>query len=167
MATDLAPLILQALQVVAASASTVAAYLSFKVARENKRLSEQTLSIARANRVYTRNSTNRSAAAKHEEMIAQYPELLQLHGVEPDQLAQIGIGKTEAAYLISSFTAGDLFYTDGEVTELTEYRKRLLESPKVRVFWSAVLDNRLIGPSPFSEMVNAHIARRYEPSGAP
>ena len=60
---SLDPIVLQALQVITAIASTAAAYLSFSVARENRRLSTENLELAKKNRIYTRNSTNRAAAA--------------------------------------------------------------------------------------------------------
>ncbi len=161
MHIELSPIILQYFQVLATAASALAAFLSFKVASDNKRLTEENLRIAHKNRIYTRNSTNRAAAAKHEEMIANHPSLLSLHGVDSTLLDIIGVSSVEAAYLISSFTAGDLYYVDGEVTELTDYRKRLLESPKVRLFWSHMLDNKLLGPSPFCAMVNAYISHYF------
>ena len=158
---SLDPIVLQSLQVIAAIASSAAAYLSFSVARENKRLSAENLELAKKNRIYTRNSTNRAAAAKHEEMIAAHPELLELHGIDSKSLVQLGVTSTEASYLLSSFSAGNLYYLDGEVTELTEYRKQLLRSPKVRAFWSHVLNSGIIGAGPFAALINEHIKQVY------
>jgi len=133
-----------ALSAVAAIASAAAAWSSFRLA-----------SILRNTSRY---ATNFQAAAKHEELIAQHPQLLDLHGFTPKALNEIKLTQIEAAYLISSFTAGDLFYRDRQVRELTQYRKVLLQSRRVQAAWQHVLKVKFILPGPFSELIDRYIA---------
>jgi len=150
MTTDPILLFLQILGVVAAAASAISAYLNWRVASANVKLSGENLSLAAANREYTRQATNRQAASKHEEQIALHPQLLDLHGFSHQNLQALNLTQVEVAYLLSSFTAGDLYYQDGTIKELTQYRKVLLQSTKVQTAWIQILKGKFIGSGPFS-----------------
>ena len=158
MPTDPILLTLQVLGVVAAAASAISAYLSWRIATANVKLASENLALAAANREYTRQATNRQAASKHEEQIAQHPQLLDLHGFSHQNLQALQLTQAEVAYLLSSFTAGDLYYLDGTIKELTQYRKVLLQSAKVQAAWTQILKGKFIGSGPFGNMVDAYIA---------
>jgi hypothetical protein len=113
--------------------------------------------VASANREYNRHATNRVAASKHEELIGQHPQLLDLHGFSHQNLVAVGLTQVEVAYLLSSFTAGDLFYLDGTIRELTQYRRVLLQSAKVQAAWKEILKGKFIGPGPFTTLVDAFL----------
>lgn len=134
-----------AISAFAAVCSAVAAWSSFRLAS----------SLRSTNRY----ATNFQAAAKHEELIAKPPTLLDLHGYTHTELQKLGLGQIEVAYLISSFTSGDLFYRDREVRELTQYRSVLLQSRRVQGAWQHVLKGKFILPGPFSDLVDQYIAR--------
>jgi len=139
-------------QAVAAAVSALAAMASAAAAWSTFRLA----SILRSTGRYT---TNFQAAAKHEELIAQHPELLDLHGFTHIALQALNLTQIEIAYLIASFTAGDLFYRDGQIRVLTQYRTVLLQSRRVQEAWQHVLKGKFILAGPFSELVDQYIAR--------
>jgi hypothetical protein len=134
---------LLAFSAAAAIGSAISAILNWRVASSNKE--------------FNRHATNRTAASKHEELIANHPQLLDLHGFSHQNLAKLGLTQIEVAYLLSSFTAGDLFYQDGKVKELTQYRKVLLQSGKVQVTWKEILKGKFIGPGQFTDLLDAHL----------
>ena len=134
-----------AVSAVAAIASAVAAWSSFRLAAVLRNTS--------------RYANNFQASARHEEMIAQHPQLLDLHGYTHTALQSLNLTQTEVAYLISSFTAGDLFYRDGDVKELTQYRTVLLQSRRVQDAWNQVLKGKFILGGAFSEMVDAYVGK--------
>jgi len=136
-------IIFGALSAFAAVASAVSATLNWRVSSSSKE--------------YNRHATNRAAASKHEALIGEHPQLLDLHGFSHQNLAPLGLTQTEVAYLLSSFTAGDLFYQDGTVKELTQYRKVLLQSTKVQNAWREILKGKFIGPGPFTRMVDEFV----------
>ena len=140
------------LQAVAAGIAALAAIASATAAWSTFRLASMLSSTGR----YT---TNFQAAAKHEELIAQHPELLDLHGFTHTALGNLNLTQIEIAYLIASFTAGDLFYRDGQVRDLTQYRTVLLQSRRVQAAWQHVLKGKFILPGLFSELVDQYIAR--------
>jgi hypothetical protein len=158
MAGDSALLFLQLLGVVASIALAIAAYLSWRVASATVTLTRENLSLAEASREYTRQAINRQAASRHEEQIGLHPELLDLHGFSHENLEALNLTQIEVAYLLSSFTAGDLYYIDGLIKELTPYRKVLLHSAKVQTAWVQILKGKFIAPGPFSNMVDAYIS---------
>jgi hypothetical protein len=127
----------------AAVASATSAFLNWRISSTNKE--------------FNRYATNRAAAAKHEELIAQHPQLFDLHGFSHQSLSNVGISQVEVAYLLASFTAGDLFYQDGSVKRLTQYRTVLLQSAKVQGAWKEILKGKFIGPGPFATMVDAFL----------
>jgi hypothetical protein len=134
---------LPALSAVAAIASAISAALSWWVARGTTE--------------FNRHAANVQSASKYEELIAVHPGLLDLHGFSHKNLQQLGLTQVEVAYLISSFTAGDLFYRDGHIKELTKYRQVLLQSSRVQSAWKQVLKGKFILEGPFSTMVDAYI----------
>jgi hypothetical protein len=81
--------------------------------------------------------------------------LLDLHGFSHQK--QLGLTQIEVAYLISSFTAGDLFYRDGGIRELTRYRQVRLQSAEVQSAWKQLLKGKFILEGPFNTMVDRHI----------
>ena len=134
---------LLALSAIAALGSAVSAALNWRVAQSMKE--------------FNRHAANVQSAAKYEELIALHPKLLDLHGFSHENLGELGLSQVEVAYLISSFTAGDLFYRDGRVKELTKYRQVLLQSSRVQSAWKQVLKGKFILEGPFSTMVDRYI----------
>jgi hypothetical protein len=94
-------------------------------------------------------------------MIGKNPELLDLHGFSHTRLQELGLTQVEVAYLIASFATGRLYYQNNDKKELTEYRKALLGSEKVRTAWVNVLRGTFIIKSDFSDMVDENISSSF------
>ena len=126
--------------------SVVSAYLS-------RRALDAQISISKNTAFFTQ-----KAAA--EEYLAQHPELLELHGIEPHMLGSIGITEHEFVYLMQSFNAAELYYQIAGVKTiaLSQYRKTLLSNPKVKVAWQNLIRGKLLTESPFTRTVDAYYA---------
>jgi len=101
--------------------------------------------------------TQKAAA---EGYLAQHPELLELHGIEPRLLDDLEITEHEFVYLMQSFNAGELYYqiSGSKTITLSQYRKTLLSNPKVKVAWEKLIRGKLLTESAFTKAVDAFYA---------
>ncbi len=106
-------------------------------------------------------SANHGFLVRVYEMLVTNPELLHLHGLSPEDLAQDGVSVSEFTYIHLHMDAGSAFYHIGGAknAKLTEVRKAFLDNPKVRTVWKKHLSGRFFSPShPYSIAVDAYIA---------
>jgi len=126
--------------------SVLSAYLS-------RRALDAQISISKNTSFFTQKAAT-------ETYLAQHPELLKLHGIEPELLAKLDITEHEFVYLMQSFNAAELYYhiADSKVITLTQYRKALLSNPKVKVAWRELIRGKLLTESSFTKAVDAFYA---------
>jgi hypothetical protein len=136
--------LLLSMSTIAAVGSCISAYLNWRVALAAKEFNNY--------------ATNVVTAGKGEELIGRHPQLLDLHGFSHQNLQKLDLSQEEVAYLITSFSAGDLFYRGGNHTELTKYRQILLQSARVQTAWKAILKGKFILDGQFSILVDRFIA---------
>jgi len=95
-------------------------------------------------------------------MLDTHPELLQLHGITPESLAQNGLSVAEFNYIHLHMEAGSAYYHVAGVkrAKLTEVRQHFLEEPKVRMVWKRYLRDAFFNTShAYSIAVDAYIAQ--------
>ena len=91
-----------------------------------------------------------------EQKLAYIPAALQFHGVNPDELTKIGITPEEFSYLLTSFTAGGIFYrikpkvAKKPYAEGT-YRYTMLKSEKTQRAWPIL--RKFLEPSPYRDRI--------------
>jgi hypothetical protein len=90
----------------------------------------------------------------------EHPELYELHGITAADLAREGVSPQELSYVVHSFDAGSAYYRIHSPTkvELTEYRRQMLQHPKVRKIWKAFIVGKTMSRSQFTEAVDQQIA---------
>jgi hypothetical protein len=103
---------------------------------------------------------NLAAISDIERMIADNPQILELHGVSLQELEQSGITSNEIAYLLSSFTAGRLYYSSndgGTVSpfEVGSYRYNMLSSHRTRKAWPII--KKLMEPGKYRDKIDITI----------
>ncbi len=105
-------------------------------------------------------STNYELLAKANEILAANPDLLQLHGIDPDEFSKHGVSALEVVYVNHHLDAGGALHKiSGEKkVQLTEYRRQFLLNPKVRVIWKNFLRERLFKATPYSVAIDEFIA---------
>jgi hypothetical protein len=124
--------------------SVLSAYLS-------RRALDAQISISKNTAFFTQ-----KAAA--EEYLALHPELLELHGIEPQMLNELEITEHEFVYLMQSFNAAELYYqiAESKTITLSQYRKTLLSNPKVKIAWQKLIRGKLLTESTFTKAVDAY-----------
>jgi len=122
----------------------------------------------RTQRLVAAQQTLFAVSQKARDMVADHPELLQLHGISEATVAGLGVSKQETAYLIMSFVSGEAFYRLMDPPEIvfTDYRKALLDNPKVKLVWEKVIRKRLVSSGKFLDAVDCYY-KIAEPSAAP
>ncbi len=103
---------------------------------------------------------NLAAITNIEQMIADNPQLLELHGIAMTQLEQSGITSKELAYLLSSFTAGRMYYSPndgGHITpfDIGSYRYNMLKSTRTRKAWPIL--KQLMEPGNYRDKIDLTI----------
>jgi hypothetical protein len=105
---------------------------------------------------------NLNALAQIEAKIGENPDLLELHGITATQLEEINISSKELAYLLSSFTAGSIYFRTVGIKSTRpfskeSYRYKMLKSSKTRAAWKIIREN-FMEPSAYMDSIDATIA---------
>jgi hypothetical protein len=126
------------------------------------------LALWQAVRIYKRQETASTRLAHLpsilavEGSLANLPEALRFHGIDPKDLEEAGITPQEFAYLLTSFTCGGVWHQIAPPSvktdyEIDEYRSRMCESEPTRKAWPLV--RRLMNTSTFVTLVDSAIRR--------
>ena len=108
-----------------------------------------------------------SAIIEVEGRLGDLPEALRFHGIGRDELDQAGLTPQEFAYLLNSFTLGDiqdrvlhpnLRIPFGVKTET--YRYRMCKSKETRKAWPMI--KKLMNPSAFVDRIDLTIRSQEE-----
>jgi hypothetical protein len=112
----------------------------------------------------SRQTRTQSWVANHDllkrtaDMIDEEPKLLEILGIDIDELKQDGLTAKELVFINTHLDASSVFYRiSGEKPILTEYRKNFLRHPKVRLAWRKYLKGRSQNPGPWMDAVDAYI----------
>src|SRR5215216_2820006 len=97
--------------------------------------------------------------AAAETLLEKYPELFELHNIDPKLSDECDVTPPELLYLMQSFVSSDLYHRLGKdrTVTLTDYRKNLLTNEKVQKVWKLIIRDNLLSPSPFSKKVDSFI----------
>lgn len=112
----------------------------------------------------TKWSTNQDLLTRAREMLISNPELLTLHSIDPNELANYGITCEELVYIMHHIGAGSTFHRisgDKEI-ELTPFRKKFFENQKVRLAWKKYLRDNYSNPWAYSKAIDNYIATLEE-----
>ncbi len=121
--------------------------------------------IARQSVHYMRHTqkwlANHQLLDRAREMVIENPDLLRMHGISLDELSKDGVSPQEFLYIEAQLDAASALSNIGgdHVVELTEFRKRFLENPKVQIVWKKYLRGRMFNVTPFSKAVDECIAQ--------
>lgn len=99
-------------------------------------------------------TSNYALLSKASSLILEHPNLLELHNISQDDLRQIGITEKEVVYIMQSMIAGQSYYEIEDPEKIdyrnfSEYRKNILNNPKVRAVWTKFMREKLVVTSPF------------------
>ena len=105
-------------------------------------------------------NTNHDLHARARAMLLNNPELLALHLIDQGELEKDGLSCEELLYIVHHIDAGSAFHRIGgdNKIELTPFRKKFFENPKVRLAWKKYLRNKLFNPWAYSKAIDDHIA---------
>jgi len=95
-----------------------------------------------------------------ERQLAEVPEALRFHGIDPSDLAAVGITPEEFAYLINSFTVGRIYYSGVYPNRRKPfrpgtYRYKMCQSPDTRKAWPLLRE--MLAASNYRDAVDATI----------
>ncbi len=95
-----------------------------------------------------------------DQMCQAHPELYELHGITAADLAREGVSPQELSYVAHSFDAGEAYYRiqNPARVELTEFRRQMLQHPKVRTIWKAFILGKTLSRSRLTAAVDQCIA---------
>lgn len=105
-------------------------------------------------------NVNHDLHARAREMLIDNPKLLALHSIDTSELEQDGIAYDELIYILHHIDAGSAYHriNDEEKVELTPFRKKFLENPKVRLAWKKYLRG-MFNPWAYSQAIDDYIAQ--------
>jgi hypothetical protein len=130
-------------------------------------------SILYGNRIFRATMVAQSEASfvSIEQMLGDLPSALRFHGIAENEVTECGLTPGEFAYLLSSFTAGAIYYrTHGEKGSepfpLDSYRGVMIRSPQTRAAWPLL--RRCTDPSSYRVKIEATIrlVEQIEAQGA-
>lgn len=132
--------------IVSALVGTTTAWISVSSLREQRRISKV--------------ANNLTLLSQARTMMVEFPGLLVLHGITPDELHTLGLTAQELVYIIQSMEAGRLYFDLGKskkvnFQEFTLFRQVFLLNPKVRLAWNAVVRDRFLGDTAYGKAVDA------------
>ena len=101
-------------------------------------------------------NTNHDLHARARGMLIDNPNLLALHLIDMEELAKDGISCEELVYIVHHIDAGSAFHRLGgdQQIELTPFRKKFLENPKVRLAWKKYLRDKMFNPWAYSKALD-------------
>jgi hypothetical protein len=103
-------------------------------------------------------STNHDLIARASTLLAANPELLRLHGITPEELAEDGVEIDELLYAHLQLDAGSAYFqVGGDPVVLTEFRKAFLRSGKVQMMWKKYFRGNIFNPGEYARAVDAFI----------
>ncbi len=100
---------------------------------------------------------------KGNEQLGKNINLLGLHGVDEIDVKKLNISEAEFLYILNSFYAGQAFYYIKQPfcrIKLSEYRKKMLENPKVEATWKEVIRPNLIGETSYVKAIDKFYAQQ-------
>lgn len=91
-----------------------------------------------------------------EQRLGDIPTALQFHGIDPEELTKAGITPEEFSYLLTSFTAGGIFYrikpkVANEPYAEGTYRYAMLKAEKTQKAWPIL--RKFLEPSHFRDKI--------------
>ena len=131
--------------VISAIIAVIAAGISYRNLREQKRVAKTILNITQI--------------SEAESLIFKNPKLLELHNISNDLLKECDANHEEMCYLLLSFNAaqGEYVIEDKKNISLSNYRKNLLKNEKVRKIWKRILSEKMYQESIFTKAVDEYI----------
>jgi len=95
-----------------------------------------------------------------EQTLGQIPTALKFHGITPKEMNEADIEPKELAYLLSSFTAGEIYHGTKaqkkmKTFEVGSYRYRMCKSEATRKAWPII--KRMMNPSIYRNKITATI----------
>lgn len=97
--------------------------------------------------------------------IGNNPDLLRFHGITDEELSNAGVSPEELAYLVASFTAGEIWYRinekEIEVFRENSFRRRMLKSEQTRRAWGTV--KKMMNDSEYVNVCDRTIADIVKP----
>jgi len=104
--------------------------------------------------------SNLASVSDIELMIADHPQLLEFHGISSQELEVAQVSGREVAYLLSSFTAGRMYYSADKARsvkpfERESYRYSMLKSPQTRRAWPII--RKMMEPDSYRDKIDITI----------
>lgn len=95
------------------------------------------------------------------EMMRQDPALLEILGIDINELKKDGVRPEEFIFIDASLSTSHALYRINEQNriELSSARRSFLKNVKVRTVWEKYLRNKLFGETTWAEAIDAHIAK--------
>ncbi len=104
---------------------------------------------------------NLDLVSKGNDFLCKNLSLLEFHGVNLKELKELNITEEEFIYILNSFYAGQAFYYIQQPimkVKLSEYRKKMLENPKVQAAWKKIIRPHLIGETKYVKSIDKFYA---------
>jgi hypothetical protein len=107
---------------------------------------------------------NYTLISKTNEILIRNHNLLNLLGIDAEELASDGITPEELIYVDANMSAGHILYRVGwqKRPELTGYRKRLLNNNKVRLIWKKYLSGRLFNDTAWTRLIDRYVSEQED-----
>jgi hypothetical protein len=100
-----------------------------------------------------------------ESMFVDFPELLRLHNISDELLAEYDLTPQELVYIVQSLNAAEMFYKIDNIKniQLSAYRKNFFNNSKVCAAWTHVIKGRLLSESEFTRAIDQYIEANNHP----
>lgn len=102
---------------------------------------------------------NLDLITKGNDLLKDNFSLLELHGVNLEKLKKLNVTKDEFIYILNSFYAGQAFHYINQSpfrVKLTNYRKIMLDNPKVEIAWKEIIRTNLIGVTKYVKAIDKY-----------